>query len=204
MCATGESRSVRFFISSLGRSFGRWSCWMDESRLLARWLKSSAVLRKMFNCAKNSSIIERLSKPNLQKTPRFKTRSCWFQWCTYHGNSVKRLCTVEQGQPNRLTQPQNAAMCHNMNTFCLYVCSCTRVSLHTYIEINTFIHIPQYTYICTPMYTNTDVCMNIHIYRYVYTYVYVHMFKYIRWECCKFDRLPDRMVVCARFLIIRS
>jgi len=28
MCVTGKSRSVRLSISLLGRSFGRWSCWM--------------------------------------------------------------------------------------------------------------------------------------------------------------------------------
>jgi len=34
-----------------------------------------------------------------------------------------------------------------------------------------------------------------YIYRHIHTSLYVHMSKYIRWECCKFERLPDRMFV---------
>ena len=83
------------------------------------------------------------------------------------GTLWRDFLTVEQGQPNRLARPQNVVMCHNMNTFCLYVCICTRVSLHTSIVTNVFIHTPEYIYIYVPpyihTYTNTDVCMNIYV-----------------------------------------
>ena len=49
----------------------------------------------------------------------------------------------------------------------------------------------------------TQMCAWTYIYRYIHISVYVHMSKYIRWECCRFERLPDRMVVCAEFLILR-
>jgi len=49
MCVTGKSRSVRLSISSLDRF--RKIILLDESQLLARWPKSSAVLRMMFNSA---------------------------------------------------------------------------------------------------------------------------------------------------------
>jgi len=34
---------------------------------------------------------------------------------------------------------ENTTLCHNINTFCLYVFICIRVSLHTYKVINIFI-----------------------------------------------------------------
>ena len=90
MCVTGKSRSVRLSISSLGRSFGRWSCWMKASY----WLGGQSQVQCCAWCLTaptNSSRIGRLSKTSLQKIPHSKTRPCWFQWCTYHGNSVTRL-----------------------------------------------------------------------------------------------------------------
>ena len=49
----------------------------------------------------------------------------------------------------------------------------------------------------------TQMCEWTYMFRYIHTSMYLHMSKYIRWECCKCERLPDRIVVCAEFLISR-
>jgi len=127
--------------------------------------------------------------PHVQRRRQTHSPLKWFQsrvcnkrhtWDQEHADfkdvrTMETLCrefrTVDQGQPIRFARPQNVAMCHYMKTYCLYVCICIRVSLHTYIVINICIHTPEYIYIYVLPYihtytnqdTNTDMCMNIYI-----------------------------------------
>ena len=90
MCVTGKSRSVRLSISSLGRSFRRWSCWMKADY----WLSGQSQVECCTKCSTlltNSSRIGMISKPSLQQTPHLRARTCWLQWCTFHVNSVMTL-----------------------------------------------------------------------------------------------------------------
>ena len=175
MCVTGKSRSVWLPIFSPGRSFGKWSCWIKAGY----WLGGQSQVQPMQCCAKcstsptNSSTTGRISKPSLQKAPHLDTRPCWFQWCTYHGNSVTTLLhggtrtTHSLGPtPKRCNVPPH----EHVLSICMYLYTCM------IIVINICIHIPQYLYkYVLPyihMYTNTDVCMNI------YTGIYIHMCMY--------------------------
>ena len=72
--------------------------------------------------------------------------------------------------------------------------------MYGYTYLNTYMYMYSHMFIRV----QTQMCVWTYIYRYIYTYVYVHMSKYIRSECCKSDRFPDRMVDCPEFLIIRS
>ena len=63
----------------------------------------------------------------------------------------------------------------------LYMCIVTYIHINTEIQTHTWIH--------------TQMSVWIYIYRYIHRSVCVHMSKYTRWECDKYERLPDNMVV---------
>ena len=140
-CVTGKSRSVRLSISSLDRSFARWSCWMKACYCFA----GQSQLKSCPKCStspKTSSRTETISTHSLQNPQHSGIRPCWFQWCTCHGSSVMTLTWSGTSITQWLGPTQDVTMWNNLNTLCLYVCICIRVLLHTYILMQK--HIPEY------------------------------------------------------------
>jgi len=185
MCVTCKCRSVRLSISSLGRSFARWSCWMKAGYCFV----GQSQLKYCAKCStspKTSSRTGMISTQSLQDQQHSATRPCWFQWCTCHGSSVMTLTwsgtSITQclgPTPKRYDVKQ----LEQIVFICmyLYMCIVTYIHINTEIQTHTWIH--------------TQMSVWIYIYRYIHTSVCVHMSKYTRWECDKYETLPDSMVV---------
>jgi len=129
----------------------------------------------------NSSTIKMISKPSLQQTPHLRSRTCWFQRCTYHGNSVPRLShsgartTHSLGStPKRCDVPLH----ENVLFICIYLSTCIVAYIHSnkYMYAHTWIHIN----ICTAIYSYVykPGCKHRYVYEHIYIRIYTRMCMY--------------------------
>jgi len=73
MCVTGKSRSVSLSISSLGRSFGRWSCWMKA----CYWLGGQSQVQCCAWCSEAPTNSSRIRRQKDSLTEQLFVPSFW-------------------------------------------------------------------------------------------------------------------------------
>jgi len=176
MCVTCKSRSVRLSISSLGRSFARWSCWMKAGY----WLGGQSQLKYCAKCStasKTSSRTGTISTQSLKNQQHSAIRPCWFQWCTCHGSSVMTLTWSGTSLTQWLgptPRRYDVKQLEHVVFICMYLYSCivTCIHINTDIQTHTWIH----TQICTP--THSYVHKHKCVYEYIYTGIYTHLCMY--------------------------